>query len=270
MDLFQAAVLGAVQGLAEFLPISSSGHLIMVPFLFGWPEHSQTFDLALHLGTSVALLWFFWAEWLALIRGLLAGLTSPEARHTNPYWRLALLVLLGSIPAGLVGLVFEEPIGELLRSPMLNAVLLIVFGLVLWLADRAGSKKRTFDGLVWLDALLMGLAQVLALAPGVSRSGITMTAGLFRGLDRPAAARFSFLMSGPIIIGAALFKLRHGIPSNEMAAVVVGIIVSALTGFIAIGFLLRYLQRNSVLIFTVYRILLGLLVIGVGLARGAR
>src|SRR5919202_6027807 len=234
MDLFQAAVLGAVQGLAEFLPISSSGHLIMVPYLLGWPAHSQTFDLALHLGTSVALVWFFWAEWLALARGLLAGLASSQARRADPYWRLALLVLLGSVPAGLIGVVFQQPIGQLLRSPMLNAVLLIVFGLLLWLADRAGSKKRTFDGLVWLDALLMGLAQVLALAPGVSRSGITMTAGLFRGLDRPAAARFSFLMSGPIIIGAALFKLRHGIPSNELGAAAVGIAVSAVTGFVAI------------------------------------
>jgi undecaprenyl-diphosphatase len=268
MDLLQAAVLGAVQGLSEFLPISSSGHLIMVPYLLGWPPHSQAFDLALHLGTCIALGWFFWADWLALIRGFAHGLVSAEARFKDPNWRLAVLVLIGSIPAGIIGIVAEKPVEELLRSPVLNAGLLIVFGLVLWAADRFASLKRSMDELVGIDALIMGLAQALALMPGVSRSGITITAGLVRGLDRTTAARFSFLMSGPIILGAALFKLRSGIPTSELGATLVGAAVSAVVGFIAIGFLLRYLQRNSLFVFVIYRVLFGALVIAVALIRG--
>jgi undecaprenyl-diphosphatase len=268
MDLLQAAVLGAVQGLTEFLPVSSSGHLIMVPFLLGWPAHSQAFDLALHLGTTAALAWFFWADWLALIRGFVRGLTSSEARQSDPNWRFALLVLLGSIPAGIIGVVAEKPIEDLFRSPVLNAGLLIVFGLVLLAADRWASLKRSMEDLVWPDALIMGLAQAIALMPGVSRSGITITAGLFRGLDRPTAARFSFLLSGPIILGAAVFKLRTGIPSAELGGALVGIAVSAIVGFFAIGLLLRYLQRNSLLVFVIYRVLFGALVIVVAKARG--
>ncbi len=268
MSLLQAAVLGVVQGLSEFLPISSSGHLIMVPFLLGWPAHSQAFDLALHVGTLVALLWFFWAEWLALIRGFFLGLASAEVRARDPAWRMALLVLLGSIPAGLIGVVAEKPVEDLLRSPLLNAVLLIVFGLILFAADRMATLKRSLDDVRWPDALTMGLAQAIALMPGVSRSGITITAGLMRGLDRTAAARFSFLLSGPIIGAAAVFKLREGIPSAELGAAAVGVVCSAVVGFVAISVLLRYLQRNSMLVFVVYRIVFGLVVIGVALARG--
>jgi undecaprenyl-diphosphatase len=269
MDLLQAAVLGAVQGLTEFLPISSSGHLIMVPYLLGWPEHSQAFDLALHLGTLIALLWYFWAEWLRLIRGFFAGLLSAQARHDDPSWRMSLLVLLGSVPAGLVGIVAEKPVEQLLRSPLINAVLLIVFGLALYVVDRIATLKRSMSELRWMDALTMGLAQILALAPGVSRSGITLSAGLLRGLDRPTAAHFSFLMSGPIITGAAIFKLREGIPADERGAVIVGVISAAVFGFLSIGFLLRYLQRNTLTLFVIYRVVFGLLVIWVWFARGS-
>ena len=268
MDLVQAAVLGVVQGLTEFLPISSSGHLIMVPYLFGWPPHSQSFDLALHLGTLVALGWFFRLEWLGLVRGFVAGLLSSQARANDPNWHFALLVLLGSIPAGIIGVALEKPIEELFRSPVLNAGLLILFGLILWLADRAGALRRSIKEIVWLDALVMGLAQALALMPGVSRSGITMTAGLLRGLDRTAAARFSFLLSGPIILGAALFKLRTGVPAAELSAALVGMAASAVVGFLAIGLLLKYLQRNSLLVFVIYRVLFGALVIGLAKVRG--
>jgi undecaprenyl-diphosphatase len=268
MDLVQAAVLGVVQGLSEFLPISSSGHLIMVPFLLGWPPHSQAFDLALHVGTLIALLWFFWTEWLTLIRGFFSGLFSAQTRRDDPAWRMALLVLLGSIPAGLIGVGAEQPIEDLLRSPVLNAVLMIVFALVMLVADRVATLKRSVGDVGWPDALTMGLAQALALMPGVSRSGITITTGLFLGLDRAAAARFSFLLSGPIIAAAAVWKLRQGVPSNELGAVMLGATVSAVVGFLAIGFLLRYLQRNTLMVFVVYRIVFALLVIGVALARG--
>lgn len=159
MDLFQAVVLGVVQGLSEFLPISSSGHLIMVPFLLGWAPHSQAFDLALHVGTLIALLWFFWADWLTMIRGFFRGLASADARREDPAWRLALLVLLGSIPAGLIGIVLEKPVESVFRSPVLNALLLIVFGLLLLAADRLGSMKRSIDDVRWPDAVTMGPAQ---------------------------------------------------------------------------------------------------------------
>jgi undecaprenyl-diphosphatase len=268
MDLIRAVVLGIVQGLTEFLPISSSGHLIMVPYLLGWPEHSQAFDLALHLGTTVSLLWFFWPDWLALAHGFLRGIVSVEARQEDPAWRMAWLVLLGSIPAGVIGVLAEKPVEQLFRSATVNAVLLVGFGLLLWAADRLASRKRTLDDVTWRDALAVGLAQALALMPGVSRSGITITVGLFRGLDRAAAARFSFLLAGPITLAAALYKLRGGVPGSELVPVLVGTMVSAVTGWIAIGFLLRYLQRNSLAAFVVYRLAFGLLVLGVAWSRG--
>ncbi len=269
MDLAQAAVLGMVQGLTEFLPISSSGHLVMVPYLLGWPAHSQAFDLALHLGTLLALLWFFWRDWLALIRGFIGGLLSAEARREDAAWRMALLVLLGSVPAGVVGVAFEKPIEALLRGAVINAVLVIAFGVLLYVADRVGALKRSIDEVDWRDALVMGLAQALALMPGVSRCGITITAGLVRGLDRPTAARFSFLLSGPITAAAAVFKLREGIPQAELGGALLGLVTSALVGFVAIGFLLRFLQRNSLVAFAAYRVLFGLLVIVVAISRGA-
>jgi undecaprenyl-diphosphatase len=240
----------------------------MLPYVLGWPEHSQTFDLALHVGTLVALAWFFWADWLALVRGFFTGLVSSNVRQTDPAWRMAWLVLIGSLPAAVVGVVGERTIETYFRSPILNAALLIAFGVLLLLADWLGSHKRDMDDLSWLDAVSMGVAQALALMPGVSRSGVTMSAGLMRGLDRAAAARFSFLLSGPIILGAAIFKLRLGIPEDELLAAAVGIATSAIIGFLAIGFLLRYLQRNSVLLFVLYRWAFGLLVIGVGASRG--
>ncbi len=267
MSAIQAAVLGIVQGLAEFLPISSSGHLIMVPFLLGWEEHSQEFDLALHLGTTIALLWFFWTDWVALARSFVRGLGSAEVRATDRSWHMALLVLLGSIPAGVIGIVAEKPVAQLFRGSVVNAILLILFGLLLWLADSLGARKRGLDDVTWKDALLVGIAQAVALMPGVSRSGITITAALGRGMDRAAAARFSFLLSGPIILGAALFKLRAGVSPSELVPVVVGTAAAAITGWAAIGFLLRYLQTNSTFVFVVYRIAFGVLVLAVAWIR---
>jgi undecaprenyl-diphosphatase len=254
-----------VQGLTEFLPISSSGHLILVPWLLGWGEHSLYFDAALHLGTIAALVTYFWADWLKLIRAVLAGLANPAARR-EPAWRLAWLLVLGSIPAGLVGLALETTIEQYTREPWQVASLLIIFGLVLLAADRLASRRRTLDDVSLRDALVIGAAQALALAPGVSRSGITLTAGLMLGLERPAAARFSFLLSTPITLAAALFSLRKlvgpGAQGGEGISVfLVGVASAAVFGFLAIGFLLRYLQRNSVASFVWYRLALGLLVL---------
>jgi undecaprenyl-diphosphatase len=268
LNPLQAAILGMVQGLTEFLPISSSGHLILIPWLLGWPEVEDkiAFDAALHLGTILALLIYFWRDWLTLGRALLDGLGSSEARRdTN--WRLAWFLILGSLPASLAGLAFEPTVEQLLREPRLVAILLIVFGLLLWLADRVGASKRGVRELGLLDVLVIGFAQVLALAPGVSRSGITITAGLLVGLNRASAARFSFLLSTPVTLAAALFSLpRVAGPDDSLTEVgvfLVGVTSAALFGILAIGFLLHYLRNNSLATFVWYRLLLGLLVLGV-------
>jgi undecaprenyl-diphosphatase len=268
VTLFQAIVLGIVQGLAEFLPISSSGHLVLVPWLFGWPEHGLTFDLALHLGTSVALLAYFAKDWIVLAKAVLAGLTDPKVRQSDD-WRLAWLIVVGCIPAGIVGVLFEDKIEATVRQPALIASLLIVFGLVLLAADRLGKRERPLAEINLMDALAIGFAQVLALAPGVSRSGITLTAGLFRGLDRVAAARYSFLLSAPITIAAALFKLRvllkEPLNASQTVSFLAGIAAAAIVGALAIGFLLRYLQRRPVDLFVWWRLAFGALVLVIAL-----
>ena len=269
VDLFQAIVLGIVQGLTEFLPVSSSGHLILVPWLLGWPDPGLTFDMALHLGTAAALLGYFWREWLTLGRAVLAGLTSAEARKA-PHWRLAWMIVLGSVPAAVIGLLFEDVIEQNVRQPAMIGALLILFGLVLFAADRLGRRDRNLGDVGFRDAIVVGCAQAIALLPGVSRSGITITAALARGLDRAAAARFSFLLSAPIIIGAALFKLRvlaKAPPTgSELVAFVVGTVAAAIVGALAIGFLLRYLQRSSMALFVWYRVAAGTLILVVALA----
>jgi undecaprenyl-diphosphatase len=267
-SLLEAIVLGIVQGLAEFLPISSSGHLILVPWLLGWQEHGLTFDLALHLGTSAALLGYFWRDWVKLIQVVAVGIFSKPAR-LFPEWKLAWLILLGCLPAGIIGVVFEAQIEALFRQPVLIAVMLIGFGLLMLAADRLGSQKRSLSGIgpgvTLMDAVVIGCAQVLALMPGVSRSGITLTAGLFRGLDRGSAARFSFLLSAPITIAAALYKLRDLVkapPSGgELLVFAAGVVTAGIVGALAIGFLLKYLQRKPVDVFVWYRVAAGLLIL---------
>jgi undecaprenyl-diphosphatase len=264
VTIVEAIVLGIVQGLAEFLPISSSGHLILVPWLLGWQSHGLTFDLALHLGTSVALLSYFWRDWLELARAVLTGLVDAKARQSYQ-WRLAWLIVIGCLPAAFIGVLFEDFIETTFRQPALIALLLIAFGLIMLVADRVGKRERPLEQVTLADALTIGAAQVLALMPGVSRSGITMTAGLFRGLDRATAARFSFLLSAPITVAAALYKLRvllrEPLSGSETIAFLVGIVTAAIVGALAIGFLLRYLQRQPVDLFVWYRIAAGVVVL---------
>ena len=260
----QALVLGAIQAFAEFLPISSSGHLIVGPALLGWPEHGLSFDVALHVGTALALLAYFWREWVALITAFARGLTSAEARGSIE-WRLCWMLLLGSIPAGIFGVLFEAQIESALRSPVQVAVLLIVFAAVLWVADRWGRQARKLEDLTWRDALFIGAAQVLALAPGVSRSGITLSAGRVLGFERADAARFSFLLATPVILGAGVLALvkiaRQGLPPGEGLAFLIGMATSAVLGVVVIGAVLSYLQRHTVTVFVVYRIVAGLLIL---------
>jgi undecaprenyl-diphosphatase len=262
MDLLHAIVFGAVQGITEFLPISSTAHLILVPWFMGWPPHSLEFDVALHLGTLVALLIYFRSDWISLIRSS----TKLLQRDTSdPNSRMAAFILVATIPGALAGLFGEDFIENYLRDdPRLISFTLITLALVLVIAELKGRREKALDKVSWADAITVGFAQAVALIPGVSRSGVTMTAGLFRGMRRDAAARFSFLLSAPIIAGAVAKKLldvaQAGLPSDQVAAFGAGIIVSGIVGYASIAVLLRYLQTNNTFIFVYYRIALGVVV----------
>jgi len=260
--LLQAIIQGVVQGLTEFLPISSSAHLILLPRLMGWDDPfltSAEFDVMLHLGTLGALLVYFWRDMVRLGRAWLASLRERRLGD-DPHRRLAWLLLLTVIPAALVGALFEDFFDETFREALLLIPLLLVVGAgMLAFGERYGRRDRGLERLRVRDALVIGLAQALALFPGISRSGVTIAAGLVVGLQREAAARFSFLMGIPIIAGAGLWKLRV-IVSGETSAfepmvLAAGMAASALAGLAAIAFLLRFLRTRSTVIFIVYRLL---------------
>jgi undecaprenyl-diphosphatase len=264
MTLLQAIILGAVQGVTEFLPISSTAHLILVPRFFGWPEHGIDFDLALHLGTLISLLVYFRAEWFQLLQG---GLDFLRGRRDKPNARLMMFIAAATIPGLVAGALLKDFVDSSLRQPKVIAAALIVLAIVLVIAERIGVRQTKLDNITFTDAIAVGCAQALAIIPGVSRSGITMTAALFRGMTREAAARFSFLLSTPLI-GAATSKgvfdgVRHGFGDISMTVAVAGIITSGLVGYISIAFLLRFLATRSMYVFVAYRIILGIVVLAV-------
>jgi undecaprenyl-diphosphatase len=261
IDTFEAIVLGVVQGVTEFLPISSHAHLILVPWLFGWPDPGLTFDVALHLGTLVALLLYFRNDWIDLA---ISALRLLKGKADDPDARLALYIIVATIPAGIAGLLLEDLANEL-STPTVIAIALIALALLLRAAELGGRRKKDLGSMTMSDALAIGFAQTLALIPGVSRSGVTITAGLFRGMTRLSAAQYSFLLSAPLIAGAVAKKLidviRDGLPPGQAMPFAVGIIVSALFGYISIAGLMRYLQTRSTFVFIHYRIVLGILVL---------
>jgi len=258
--------MGLVQGLSEFLPISSSGHLIVVRDLFHWHflENDLTFDVALHLGTTMAVLAYFWREWLEMAGAVLPRL-KPAWVRANPGSiydsRFLMLLVVGSLPAAIVGLPLEHWVEDKVRSPEVVGVMLAVFAVVLLLAERLGRKVRQIASADWSDAVIIGCAQAVALVPGVSRSGVTITAALARGFRREDAARFSFLLATPVIVGAGLLKMaqavHEGIPSGDLPVLFVGTVTAAIVGWASIGYLLRLLQTQSYAPFVVYRILAG-------------
>lgn len=262
MTIWQAVVLGLVQGLGEFLPISSSAHLVLVPWLFRWHDPGLAFDVALHLGTLVAVVAFFWRDWLNLFLGACRGSRTGEGRL---FWYL----VLASLPGAAMGYLLEDHAETIFRTPELIAVMLILMGIVLYWADRRGRKKTDVGRVTLGQSLLIGFSQALAIIPGVSRSGITMTTGLLTGLTREGAARFSFLLSVPIIFGAGVVKVPELLarPGMFSTAFLVGVVVSALSGVASIGFLLRYVQTKNYLPFVWYRFLLGVVVLLVALIR---
>ncbi len=268
MDILHAIVLGIVQGLTEFLPISSSGHLELVPWLFGWedfadPQVGLAFDTALHLGTLVGVVAYLRRELVPYVRNGVLAVVSPK-RADKRVGLQAWLFVASAVPAGLVGVIFEDDIA-VLGEPVWIAVSLIGFGLVLWWADRLRGS-RTSGEFTLADSMLIGLAQILALNPGTSRSGITITMARMRGFDRDAAARVSFLMSIPVIGGAVVFQIASlvsdGIPDGLLAPMIVGIIAAAISGWCAIWGMMRLLRFRSFGPFVMYRVLVGVAVLG--------
>jgi undecaprenyl-diphosphatase len=275
-------VLAIIQGLAEFIPVSSSGHLIIVRRLLGWnelsPAHELTFDVALHFGTLLSVLVYFRRTWFQIIRAALGGkivrfseasgsdenLTLQERQDERMLlWFLA----LATLPGAIAGKLLEHSAEDYFREHIfLIAGALIVVALLMWLGEKVGKLEKPLTRISFVDALLIGIAQSFALMPGVSRSGATITAGLFRNLTREAAVRFSFLLSTPLIAGAALLKMyelhKEGLPAGMHAPFLVGIVVSAIVGYATIAWLIRYLQFNSLRVFIVYRIVFGIVVIG--------
>ncbi len=277
MDVvLQALVMGIVQGLTEFLPVSSSGHLIVVPFLLGWDDPfitSLEFSVMLHLGTLVALLAYFRADWLRLVPAGLAALRDRSFGE-DPDRRLAWLLAAATVPALAVGFALNDLIEERFRQVGLVALMLVIGGAILWLAERNGSRRRGIDGLTFRAAIGIGGAQAIALIPGISRSGISISAGLFAGLDRESAARFSFLMATPITALAGAYETRKvliGESGVEVALLplVAGLVASLVAGFAAIAFLLRFLRSHPTHVFVVYRAILATVVViaWLGLAR---
>jgi undecaprenyl-diphosphatase len=267
-QLVQAVVLGIVQGLTEFLPISSSGHLIVVPALLGWNDpfiESLAFSVMLHVATLAALLIYFARDWVRLVPAGLATLRDRSIRG-DPDRRLAWLLAATTVPAMIVGVALNDLIETAFREPRLVAVTLVVGAAILWLADRVGSRSRTIDQLTFGQALAIGAAQALALIPGVSRSGISISAGLFAGLDREAAARFAFLMATPITAGAGIWEARKILAGEAgvdlpLVPLLAGMLASLVAGLLAIAFLMRFLRSHGVGVFVAYRLALAALVI---------
>ena len=263
MDLFKAVVLGVIQGLTEFLPISSSAHLAIFPKFFGWDDPGAAFTAVIQIGTELAVVIYFWRDILNIATGWLRGLFNASARTTQE-WRMGWFVIIGSLPIVLLGLLFQDAIKHSFRRAALIAVALIVFGIILGIAERTGLKNRPIEKLTTRDAVLFGLAQSCALFPGVSRSGGTISMGLLLGYERRAATRYAFLLAIPAVLGAGIYNLKD-IPDHANAygtvPTIVATVISFVVGLAVIRWLLEYVSKKSYMPFVYYRIALGALVL---------
>lgn len=261
IQALQAVLLGIIQGLTEFLPVSSSGHLVLAPRLFGWEYLGLSFDVALHVGTLLALLVFFRKEWVALIRGFFSSFRARPAEWGRDQ-KLAWMIILASIPAGIAGALIGE---DHLSTPAWVAIFLLTGSLLMVAAELWGSRSRGFDDLKAWDAGTVGIAQAIALLPGISRSGITISTGMLDGLEREAAARFAFLLSAPVIAGAALWQgqkmIRGGGFAGQGWVFAAGFAASAVTGFFTIKFFLAFLKKHTLYPFVIYRVALATVVL---------
>lgn len=268
--MLQALILGMVQGVTEFLPISSSGHLVLVPWLLGWEDPGLAFDTFLHLGTLVAVLAYFRHDLWSLALAWAGSLR--ERSLGNPQARIAWLIIWGTLPAVVMGLTLESLFERLFAAPVWVSILLLVTGLLLFLGERVQKSESRMESLTWFDGLLVGLAQGVAIAPGVSRSGATISAGLWRGLRREEAARFSFLLATPAILGANLLQLwdlaKLSGAEQGASTLLLGFLAAAISGYLAIRFLLGFLKRRSLHPFSIYCFFLGTLTLLLALLRG--
>jgi undecaprenyl-diphosphatase len=268
MDYLHAIVMGIIQGLTEFLPVSSSAHLALYPKIFNVSSallNSVSYDVALHAGTLLALLIFFRKKVLELLGAFFKGLAGAKARQTQDF-KLGILIIAGTIPAVLAGYFLGDYLESAFRSPVKMASMLIIFGGVLWLADRAGKKRKEMAGMNLIDSLIVGFAQALALIPGVSRSGITISAGLFAGYKRKDAAEFSFLLSIPAVAGAFAMQAKHLLKSGtdeKVVLILLGFTASVIAGMLAIKFLLDFVSKKSFTPFVIYRFVIGAAILAV-------
>ncbi|MCF8011961.1 MAG: undecaprenyl-diphosphate phosphatase [Clostridiales bacterium] len=254
MELLQSFILGIIQGVGEFLPISSSGHLVLVPWILGWPYFGLAFDVALHMGTLFAVLAYFWKDWYVLC---IDGIRLKRTVNGYLFWYLA----AATIPGAIFGYLLESYAETVFRAPVLIGIMLILVGIILWIADNKAKSIKKLNQVSFLDSLIIGISQAFAIIPGVSRSGITMAAGRFLNLDRETSARFSFLLSTPIILGAGINQLTSFSAVEFDGNFIIGVVTSAVVGFISIKFLLSYLTRRNFNIFIWYRIIVGMLTI---------
>jgi undecaprenyl-diphosphatase len=262
---FQAVVLSLVQAVTEFLPVSSSGHLILVPYFMGWPDQGLSFDIATNTGTLLALILYFRADLKELIAGFFTGRAGTHDYAPRP---LACWLIVGTLPAALVGPLLHPLVSTEARNPLLIACTATFYGLLLWWADRSGRENRELAALGWRDALIIGTAQALALVPGTSRSGITITAALFLGFTRSTAARFAFLLSIPVGVLVAVYDLyKGGFAGEKLSNNLIAIAVSAAAGYLVIGWLLSWIRRRHLTVFVVYRLLLAAVILAVFVLR---
>lgn len=260
MDIFQATILGIVQAITEFLPISSSAHLQIVPQILGWNNIPESYDIALHFGTLLAIGIFFFRDWILLIKSGFNNLIGKKTREGKLFW----YIVIATLPGGMIGFILDSKFENLREIPLVIAGALIVMGIILYLADTYSKSDTNYENLTLKQTFIIGLSQALAFIPGVSRSGATTTTGRLLGIDRESAARFSFMLAAPIILGATVFKLKDfsvGIEQNGALAFFIGVIVSFVLGMLVIKFLLNYLKKGSLKIFAIYRLIIGILII---------
>ncbi len=269
-DIFQSIILGIVQGLGEFLPISSTAHLILTPYFFGWEDPGLSFDVALHIGTLVAVVAFFWTDWVAIFKSAVSNLKQGDQKNSLTAYpdrskvsnkNLLWFLIVATIPGVLAGYFLEEKAETVFRNSVVIAITLAAFGLILYLVDKYVQHKKDINKVSLKDSIIIGLSQAIAIIPGVSRSGATITAGLLTGLDRVSAARFSFLLSTPIIFGAAVLKMPYLIREGIDMPIVIGVVVSAISGYLAIKYLLKFVEKASYAVFFWYRLALAIIII---------
>ena len=267
MDLLQSIILGAIQGLTEFFPVSSTAHLVLLPWFFSWTDQGLPFNVALHMGSLIAIIYYFWRDWILIIKEFLQSVLKGSFEG-RPNGKTGLYLVIATVPGALAGLLFEEYAAGLLRHPLSIAFSLSFFGVILYFSDRVSKKNKTVGEMNIIDCIIIGLSQALAIIPGVSRAGITITGAMFRNLNREEAAKFSFLLGAPLIAGAGVFEARHLEYSAVMSVpFIAGVLASAVFAFLAIKYLLRFVRKSSYTVFVIYRLGLAVLIVFLYLTR---